>query len=179
MGMQTFSDDLTRLVLKGKITPEEAYIKAIDKETIRVSMQNAGIPMEFLHAAAEQALASRLEKARAALVVLRGKFETSPEDIGTLNDMAWLLATCPFDEIRDGKEAVRLAERARAITHDQEPAVLDTLGAAYAEAGKFKRAIETTRKAILLATKHNDTTSASALNMRIKEYAQNRPYRDE
>ena len=39
----------------------------------------------------------------------------------------------------------RLAEHARDITHSQEPAVLDTLGAAYAEAGPFSRAVEAAR----------------------------------
>ena len=177
-GMQTFSDDLTRLVLKGKITPEEAYIKAIDKETIRVTMQNAGIPMDFLHAAADQERASRTSLAQTSLAILRTRQQTTPDDIGTLNDLAWLLATCPFEEIRNAKEAVRLAERARDITNGQEPAVLDTLGAAYAEAGKFSRAIECTRKALALATASNDVSAIGALNMRLKEYAQNRPYRD-
>ena len=178
-GMQTFSDDLTRLVLKGKITAEEAYIKAIDKETIRVTMQNAGIPMEFLHAAADQERAGRLTQARATLQTLQGKCQANPGDVGTLNDLAWLLATSPFDDLRNGKEAVRLAEHARDITHSQEPAVLDTLGAAYAEAGKFSRAVEAARKALALAVKNNDTASVGVLTARIKEYSQNHPFRDE
>jgi twitching motility protein PilT len=179
MGMQTFSDDLSRLVLRGKITPEEAYIKAIDKEDIRVTMQNAGIPMDFLNAAAEQERAGRSEQARTLLENLRGKYEAAPDDIGTLNDLAWLLATCPFDELRNGKDAVRLAERARDITRGQEPAVLDTLGAAYAETGKFSKALDCARKAAAMATERNDIASVGALNMRIKEYAQNRPHREE
>ena len=178
IGMQTFGDDLTRLVLQGKITPEEAYIKAIDKETIRVSMQNAGIPMDFLNAAAEQERNSRLEQANALLTLLRGKHQENAEDIGTLNDLAWLLSTCVFDEIRNGKEALRLAERARDITRGQEPAVLDTLGAAYAETGRFKRAIDSANKAIDIFASRNDLASVGALKMRIKEYSQDKPHRD-
>jgi tetratricopeptide (TPR) repeat protein len=176
--MQTFSDDLTRLVLKGKITPEEAYIKAIDKEDIRVTMQNAGVPMDFLTDAARQDQAGRLDQARNTLESLRGRTQASPDDIGALNDLAWLLSTSPFDEIRNGKEAVRLAERARDITRGQEPAVLDTLGAAYAEVGRFNRAIDCAKKAVELATARNDVSSVGALHMRIREYSQNRPYRD-
>lgn len=179
LGMQTFSDDLTRLVLKGKITPEEAYIKAIDKEDIRVTMQNAGIPMEFLHAAADQERIGHMEQAQTNIEALRAKLQETPEDIGSLNDLAWLLATCPYDEIRNGKEAVRLSERARDITRGQEPAVLDTLGASYAEVGHFKRAIECARKAAAMAAERNDLGSVGALNMRIREYTQNRPHRDE
>ncbi len=179
LGMQTFSDDLTRLVLKGKITPEEAYIKAIDKEDIRVTMQNAGIPMDFLHAAADQERAGKTEQARALAESLRLRLQATPQDISALNDLAWLLATCPHDEIRHGKDAVRLAEQAREITRSEEPAVLDTLGAAYAETGNFRRAIEWARKAVALAAARNDIGSVGALNMRIKAYNQNRPYRDE
>ncbi len=179
IGMQTFSDDLTRLVLKGKITPEEAYIKAIDKEDIRVTMQNAGIPMEFLHAAADQERAGHMEQARVSIETLRAKLQDTPEDIGSLNDLAWLLATSPYDEIRNGKEAVRLAERARDITRSQEPAVLDTLGASYAEVGNFKRAIDCARKAAAIAAERNDLGSVGSLNMRIREYTQNRPHRDD
>jgi len=178
LGMQTFSDDLTRLVLKGKITPEEAYIKAIDKEDIQATMQNAGIPMDFLHAAADQDRANRVEQAQATLEALRGRCQANPEDVGALNDLAWLLATCPLDGIRNGKEALRMAERARDLTHGQEPAVLDTLGAAYAETGHFNRAIDCAHKAIQIATAQNAGALVGALNMRIKEYAQNKPYRD-
>ena len=178
LGMQTFSDDLTHLVLKGKITPEEAYNKAIDKEDIQITMQNAGVPMEFLHAAADQDRASRTEQARTALEALRARCKANPDDIATLNDLAWLLATCPMDGIRNGKEALRIAERARDITHGQEPAVLDTLGAAYAETGRFNRAIDCARKAIDLAVAQNAIALVGALNIRIKSYSQNRPYRD-
>jgi twitching motility protein PilT len=178
LGMQTFSDDLTRLVLKGKITPEEAYIKSIDKEDIQATMQHAGIPMEFLHAAADQDRANREEQAHATLELLRGRCLANPEDTGSLNDLAWLLATCPLDGIRNGKEALRMAERARDLTHGLEPAVLDTLGAAYAEAGRFNRAIECARKAVEIATAQNATALVGALNQRLKEYAKNRPYRD-
>jgi len=178
IGMQTFADDLTRLVLKGKITAEEAYIKAIDKETLRVSMQNAGIPMEFLSAAAEQERAGRLAQAKGTLKILSERRQTTPDDIGTLNDLAWLLATCPCDEIRNGKEALRLAERAREITHGLEPAVLDTLGAAYAEAGKFKRAMECANQAIAIYAQRSDLAAVGAIRLRIKDYSQEQPHRD-
>ena len=178
IGMQTFGDDLNRLVLQGKITPEEAYIKAIDKESLRIAMQNSGVNMDFLNAAAEQERSSRLEQARTALSVLHGKHQQNADDVGTLNDLAWLLSTCMFDELRNGKEALRLAERARDITHGQEPAVLDTLGAAYAETGRFKRALETANKAIEIFASRNDLGSVGALKMRVREYSQDKPHRD-
>ena len=72
----------------------------------------------------------------------------APDDSSVINDLAWLLATSPLDAIRDGNEAVRLASRARELTHGKTPAVLDTLGAAYAETGRFGRAVDVTREAV-------------------------------
>jgi hypothetical protein len=54
-----------------------------------------------------------------------------------LDELAWLLATYPDSKSRDGSDAVRLAERACVLTERRIPALLDTLAAAYAEAGDF------------------------------------------
>jgi twitching motility protein PilT len=178
IGMQTFSDDLARLAAKGKITPEEAYIKAIDKDSLRIALTNAGIPLTFLEQAKQQDAAARTAIAANGVEQLRVRLQQNPNDLGTINDLAWILATSPIDAIRNGKEAVRLAEQAREMTHGEEPAVLDTLSAAYAETGKFSRSVECMRKAIALATKRNDLPMLSSLNMRIKNYLQNQPYRD-
>jgi twitching motility protein PilT len=177
IGMQTFSDDLARLAAKGKITPEEAYIKSIDKDSLRVALTNAGIPLAFLEQAKQQDAAARTAIAATAVEQLRARLQQNPSDLGTINDLAWILATSPIDAIRNGKEAVRLGEQAREMTHGEEPAVLDTLSAAYAEIGKFSRSVECMRKAIALATKRNDLPMLSSLNMRIKNYLQNQPYR--
>lgn len=177
-GMQTFSDDLTRLVLKGKITPEEAYIKAIDKEDIRVTLTNAGVPLPFLEESARQDRASRAKEARDAAQRLRARLAETPDDLSAINDLAWLLATTPVEEVRDGKEAVKLAERGREITHGKDPAVLDTLAAAYAETGRFGRAISTARQAVEQAAARKDVGSVSALQMRLRNFEQNKPYRD-
>jgi energy-coupling factor transporter ATP-binding protein EcfA2 len=178
IGMQTFSDELTRLVIKGKITPEEAFIKAIDKEDIRVALNNAGIPLTFLEEAMQRDLAARASVAQEAVERLRDRMSQAPDDASVLNDLAWLLATCPVDSVRDGKTALKLAERANEITRGQEPAVLDTLGTALAELGRFSRAVETTRKAIGMAQARNEHASVGAMNMRLRAYGQNLPFRD-
>jgi membrane associated rhomboid family serine protease len=58
----------------------------------------------------------------------------------TLNSLAWLLATCPDAAIRNGTRAVELAQRACKLDDWKNPALLDTLAAAYAEAGDFPQA---------------------------------------
>jgi tetratricopeptide (TPR) repeat protein len=64
-------------------------------------------------------------------------------ELVTLNDLAWLLATDPHAEIRRGAEAVQLASRACKLTGGQEPVFLGTLAAAYAETGDFDKAVQT------------------------------------
>jgi Flp pilus assembly protein TadD len=68
-----------------------------------------------------------------------------------LNDLAWLRATNPHEQFRDGPEAVRLAERACQLTEYKEPIFISTLGAAYAEARRFDDAVKTATKARDLA----------------------------
>jgi tetratricopeptide (TPR) repeat protein len=68
-----------------------------------------------------------------------------------LNNLAWRFATDPDATKRNGAEAVQLAEVACTLTAHQNPIPLSILGAAYAEAGRFKEAIETAQKARDLA----------------------------
>jgi tetratricopeptide (TPR) repeat protein len=69
-----------------------------------------------------------------------------------LNAVAWLLATCPDDQIRNGRKAVRFAERAVRLSEGDDKSasgdILDTLAAAYAAVGKFKEAVRTQEEAL-------------------------------
>ncbi|HEX3600480.1 MAG TPA: tetratricopeptide repeat protein [Lacipirellulaceae bacterium] len=67
------------------------------------------------------------------------------------NNLAYILAASPDDGVRDGKRAVDFAETAQLLQETPSQDVLDTLAAAYAEAGQFDRAIEAENKAIKLA----------------------------
>jgi Flp pilus assembly protein TadD len=48
-----------------------------------------------------------------------------------------------------------------------DPATLDTLGAAYAEAGRFTEAVQTASKALALAKDKKQASRAEALQRRI------------
>jgi len=65
-----------------------------------------------------------------------------------LNNVAWLLATCADATVRNGAEAVRLAERAYRLSGNAQPRELGTLAAAYAEAGRFPEAVAAAQKAV-------------------------------
>ncbi|MGA9451350.1 MAG: tetratricopeptide repeat protein, partial [Verrucomicrobiia bacterium] len=60
-----------------------------------------------------------------------------PDSVTALNNLAWLLATAPEAALRDGNEAVRLAEHACQLTGYKEALLIGTLAAAYAEAGRY------------------------------------------
>ncbi|HYA79178.1 MAG TPA: tetratricopeptide repeat protein, partial [Candidatus Nitrosopolaris sp.] len=64
-----------------------------------------------------------------------------PDSLSALNNLAWLLATAPEAALRDGHEAVRLAEHACQLTGYKEALLIGTLAAAYAEAGRYDDAV--------------------------------------
>jgi tetratricopeptide (TPR) repeat protein len=94
-----------------------------------------------------------------------------------LNDLAWILATDPNPALRNGPEAVRLAEHACDLTQRQEARFLGTLDACYAEVGRFSDAIATAEKARGLALNAGQKPLADAAEGRIKLYQSSQPFR--
>ncbi len=78
--------------------------------------------------------------------------ELNQEDDHVLNNLAWLLSTSTFDDVRDGKRAVELATKAAEITEYKQAHVLSTLAAAYAETGDFENAVKWSEKSVEMAT---------------------------
>ena len=113
------------------------------------------------------------EDARSATRLIRA----CPKDAALLNDTAWILATSPEASLRNGVEAVELAQRAVELSGGQEPAILDTLAAAYAEAGRFAEAVQTAQKAAKLATQQNKQALAESIKARIRLYEAETPFR--
>jgi serine/threonine protein kinase/tetratricopeptide (TPR) repeat protein len=62
--------------------------------------------------------------------------------------LAWFLATCWDDSIRDGTRAVAVATQLCELTEWKNPRALDTLAASYAEAGQFDDAVKWEQKAL-------------------------------
>lgn len=73
------------------------------------------------------------------------------------NDLAWIRATHPDATLRNGRQAVALARHACETVPDSVK-YLDTLAAAYAEAGDAQRAADTERAAIKAARVDARTT---------------------
>jgi Flp pilus assembly protein TadD len=81
-------------------------------------------------------------------------------------------------EIRDGGEAVRLAEIACRLSQNKEPTILDTLAAAYAEAGRFEEALQTATKALSLARQLKQEDLAREIEARIELFKTGKPFRE-
>jgi tetratricopeptide (TPR) repeat protein len=118
---------------------------------------------------------------RDAMAEYTKALQISPENLAALSNLAWLLATAPDPALRNGPEAVRLAERAESTSSrsDKRPTVLRILAAAYAEAGQFAEAKETAKRALEAANIQGNTTLSNALRDEIALYELGLPYRKE
>jgi tetratricopeptide (TPR) repeat protein len=105
--------------------------------------------------------------------------ELRPQFVTVMQKLAWMLATWPDASIRNGKQAVALAEQASQQTGDKDAGILRTLAAAYAETGRYAEAISTAKKALALATGKSDTALAGKLQTEIGSYQNNAPWRSE
>lgn len=92
--------------------------------------------------------------------------------------LAWIFATSSVRGLRDGRQAVALAERVNAIESYADPASLDALAAAYAEYGDFARAVAAARRAIGFARRGGNRLLAGAIESRLAGYEAGRPYRE-
>jgi len=112
-----------------------------------------------------------------SLAQLRLAIGEEPNRLFAVSLAARLLATCPDSSIRNGAEALSLADKAKQLTGGNDPDILDTLSAAYAENGNFTQAIEIEQQAVSLATQQGDTALATSLKAHLARYAANQPLR--
>ncbi len=179
IGMQTFTDSLMDLVTRGLVTTEEAYLKATDKESVLRKIHDAGLsfaaPVDQASSAAERAV-----RDHRVLQLSRMILDTDPNNGEALNNIAWILATNPDASLRDGPEAVRLAERALAAGRDDDRiSIMDTLAAAYAEAGDFDKATATARQALEESQEQGRAQASRLLQRGLNLYEERKPLRDE
>ena len=101
-----------------------------------------------------------------------------PDYALTVNNLAWLLATCSDASVRDGNRAVKLAKKAIDLSGGKSPAILDTLAAAYAETQQFQKAVATAQEAVALAKSAKQAILASRIQSHLDLYRAGRPYRE-
>jgi tetratricopeptide (TPR) repeat protein len=129
---------------------------------------------------AYSALAMALQqqgKTAEALNYYQEALRLRPDQLDILNNLAWICATHRDPRLRDGAQAVSAARRAVELSAGKAD-VLDTLAAAYAEAGRFPEAVATARKSLSLAVQQKNQALVEALRGRIALYEAGKPYRE-
>lgn len=96
-------------------------------------------------------------------------------DANARNAVAWILATSKHDDLRDGARAVIEAEAAVAVARSAN--TLDTLAAAYAEAGRYDEAVATQTLAIAELTDREHLTE-QGYDLRLARYQSGAAWRE-
>jgi protein O-mannosyl-transferase len=121
----------------------------------------------------------RQGKVMEALAEWRELLSLQPQHLAGLLQTAWMLATWPDASIRNGSEALALAQRAVEVSSKREPAAFDALAAAYAESGQFPEAIQAAQHAVTLLQSHQHHHELSRhIHARLKLYQSGCPYRE-
>jgi tetratricopeptide (TPR) repeat protein len=110
----------------------------------------------------------------AATTDLQRALDLKPEFPNPHKHLAWLQATCPLADFRDGPSAVAHAQRALELAKENPAEYQAVLAAAYAEAGDFSRAVEWQSRCL----EASPPESLAQMRERLKLYESQQPLRD-
>jgi tetratricopeptide (TPR) repeat protein len=122
---------------------------------------------------------NRLGRGQEAVKFLESYLQTYPRRDDIADQLAWLLATHPDPLVRNSQKAALIAERLSQSSGHRNRFALDTLAAAYAADGNFRKASETAIKALHLAKSSNDKQHATVIQSRLTLYQNRQPFRQE
>jgi tetratricopeptide (TPR) repeat protein len=109
-----------------------------------------------------------------AIADYESALQRDPDNSGVLNNLAWVLATSPDAELRDGTRAVELATKACELTGYGQAHILSTLAAGYAEQGDFETAQRWSRQSLDVS----DEETKSQLSKELASYEAQQPWRE-
>jgi peptidoglycan/LPS O-acetylase OafA/YrhL len=112
-----------------------------------------------------------------AIAQLHEILRRAPDAADVQTQLAWLLATSPEATLRNGADAVTLAEAAAKKTGDTQIFTLDVLAASYAEVGRFDEAARTAARAFEAAISAQNVGLAAEIRARQRLYEARKPYR--
>ncbi len=109
--------------------------------------------------------------------ILRGAHAASPQNLKFAFSLAQILSSSSDDTVRNGPEALRVAQIADRIAKHQDAEVLAVLAAAYAENSRFDEAQSTAREALSRAQSANRQGLVSQIEAQIAGYESGKPFR--
>lgn len=115
----------------------------------------------------------------AAATTLREMTRLAPRNQPAHLALAWLLATCPDDRVRNGDEALQTARDAQVLTAGDDYELLDVLAAAHAELGQFEEAVRAGSAALVTARQQGHDQQAAEISRRVDRYRNRQPCRAE
>ena len=110
-----------------------------------------------------------------AISDLERALELDPHHIDASNTLAWILATHPDEELRDGKRSLKLATAACERCGYTHWNCVSTLAAAHAEHGDFEQAEIFEAESIRLAPE----SEIPDCEKRLRSYEEHQPWREE
>ena len=140
------------------------------REALRLDPSRPGVHNSFA------VLLTQVRRWSEAVDVLEVGLALHANDGHMARQLAWLLATAPDAELRDGTRAVALARRVNDQTAGQVPQILDTLAAALAETGRFDDAATMADNAATLAEQQGQADLAQQARARAELYRQRQPF---
>lgn len=121
---------------------------------------------------------SQMHDLTGAIAEYHQALHLNPDLLEALNNLAWLRATAPDPQFRNGAEAVKLAEHACELSSWQKTMFVGTLAAAYAEAGDFDKAVQTAQKACDLAAAQGENELLQKNRALLDQYKAHQPARE-
>ena len=156
------------LVMAGELDEAAAHYRVV----LKIGPQS--VPAHFEYGV----LLNMQKKYREAIGEYREVLRLQPDHADAMKTLAWILAVNPDSSLRNGAEAVRLAKRSCELDGEKDPARLDTLAAALAEAGRFDEAAQAAEKAHALALADGQNDFAEKIRAHLELYRASKPLRD-
>lgn len=180
LGMQLFDEALFDLLKSGTISIDEAHSQTIDKDSLSKKVAALGVRFDVAGQLNDgsEGTTGLLEQRQGVVNMYLEALRKEPDNPDILNNLAWLLATADNPDAGTLERALALAEKANVLTEGQHAGVLDTLGAAYAQSGRFDLAMDAARKGLKLARHNKEMDLSAALERRIELYERGRPVRE-
>ena len=145
-------------------------VKPADLETVSHWYQNGYLAVELKLATIAQANHQDAD----AINHYQRVLNLDTNSVTALNNLALLLATSSDPRLRNGNEAVRLAEQACQLSQYKDVTMIGVLAAAYAEAGRFNDAVATAQKACTVASAQGQTEIAAKYENLLELYKSGR-----
>ncbi len=156
------------LLQSGSLTKAvESYQRAL-AATPRHPDANFGLGMAYAALGQKELAAASYQKV----------LQENPQHLPALNNLAWLLATCTKDTVRNGTMALSLAKQALQLPGGSSIHLLHTLAAAYAETAQYEKAAEIALQAATMARTQGDAALAQQLLKERNAYLAGIPWRE-